>query len=216
MTEPFDATVLLVDDDADVREGLGRLLRSAGWKTRAFATASEFLAEQPYDHDGCIVLDVLMPGMSGPELHNWLREHDASMPVIFLSGNGDVPMSVREMKKGAFDFLEKPADADIFLETVNSAVERHHLERLRRAANDEVSTRLASLSAREREVMGHVVAGRLNKQIASDLHISEKTVKVHRGRAMAKMKVRSLAQLVYLCDQIGFGRPALAAATRVS
>ena len=210
------ATVLLVDDDADVRDGLGRLLRSAGWKTRAFATADEFLAEQPYDHDGCIVLDVFMPGMSGPELHAWLRENDASMPVIFLSGNGDVPMSVREMKKGAFDFLEKPADADTFLEAVNSAVERHHQERLRRAANDEVSTRLASLSAREREVMGHVVAGRLNKQIAADLQISEKTVKVHRGRAMAKMKVRSLAQLVYLCDQIGFGRPALGAATGVS
>ena len=203
-----EATVLLVDDDLDVREGVGRLLRSAGWKIRTFATAAEFLEGQPYDHDGCIVLDVFMPGMSGPDLHAWLRQQEGSMPVIFLSGNGDVPMSVREMKKGAFDFLEKPADATVLLDAVANAVERHHQERLRRAAHEEVATRLASLSAREREVMGHVVAGRLNKQIAADLQISEKTVKVHRGRAMAKMKVRSLAQLVYLCDQIGFGRTA--------
>ena len=201
-----DAVVLLVDDDVDVREGVERLLRSAGWKTRAFASAADFLAGQPYDHDGCIVLDVLMPGMNGPELHAWLRDQDVSMPVIFLSGNSDVPLTVREMKRGAFDFFEKPADAEVLLEAVASAVERHHQERLRRAAHEPVSLRLASLSPREREVMSHVVTGKLNKQIAADLQISEKTVKVHRGRAMAKMKVRSLAQLVYLCDQIGFGR----------
>lgn len=197
-----EATVFLIDDDADVRDALGRLLRSAGWKAEMFASAPEFLARDPFNGTGCIVLDIRMPGMSGPELHGWIRDHRVSLPVIYLSGHCDVPVSVRAMKQGALDVLQKPADADVLLLTIADAVERHRQDHLRRDAAEEVSARLQGLSAREREVMDHVITGRLNKQIAADLGISEKTVKVHRGRMMAKMRVRSVAELVHMCDQM--------------
>jgi FixJ family two-component response regulator len=198
-----DATVLLVDDDADVREAVGRLLRSAGWNTQVFACAQDFLDWPPFAGIGCVVLDVSMPGMTGPELHNWMRENDVTLPVIFLSGQCDVPTSVQAMKRGALDVLQKPADADLLLHAISDAVERHRQDCFRHSADDEIACRLATLSAREREVMDHVIVGRLNKQIAADLGIAEKTVKVHRGRAMAKMRVRSVAELVHLCDQLG-------------
>jgi len=198
-----DATILLIDDDVDVREATGRLLRSAGWKTDAFASAQDFLAELPFSGIGCVVLDVSMPGMTGPELHDWMREHDCSLPVIYLSGRCDIPTSVQAMKHGARDVLEKPVDDIIFLQAVADAVEQHRQDALRRDAKDGIASRLATLSAREREVMEHVILGRLNKQIAADLGIALKTVKVHRGRAMAKMRVRSVAELVHLCDQLG-------------
>lgn len=201
----FDATVLLIDDDGDVREAVGRLLLSAGWHTEVFASAQDFLARQPFNGTGCIVLDISMPGMTGPELHARMRVLGISLPVIYLSGHCDVPSSVLAMKRGALDVLQKPADAEILLHAIADAVERHRLDCLRREADGEIATRLASLSAREREVMDHVIVGRLNKQIAADLGIAEKTVKVHRGRAMAKMKVRSVAELVHLCDQLGVG-----------
>ena len=143
-----------------------------------------------------------MPEMTGPQLHGWIRENGISLPVIYLSGHCDVPSSVLAMKHGAMDVLEKPADADVLLDAIAGAVEQHSLHKLRRDAKDEIHDRLASLSAREREVMDQVILGRLNKQIAADLGITEKTVKVHRGRAMAKMKVRSVAALVHLCDQL--------------
>lgn len=198
-----DATVLLIDDDADVRESVGRLLRSANWKTEFFASAQDFIDRPPFNGIGCIVLDVSMPGMTGPELHDWMREHAVSLPVIYLSGQCDIPISVKAMKRGALDVLQKPVDADALLQAVSDAVERHRQDCLRRSADDEIACRLASLSAREREVMDHVIVGRLNKQIAFDLGIAEKTVKVHRGRVMAKMRVRSVAELVHLCDQLG-------------
>lgn len=197
-----EATVLLIDDDADVREAVGRLLRSAGWKTEAFASASEFRARLPIDGAGCVILDVSMPEMTGPQLHAWMREHALAWPVIYLSGRCDVPTTVQAMKHGALDVLLKPADADVLLDAVASAVELHRLETLRRSADDDVLRRLNSLSPREREVIEHVATGQLNKQIAADLGIAEKTVKVHRGRGMAKMKVRSVAQLVHLLDQL--------------
>lgn len=197
-----DATVLVIDDDVDVRDAVGRLLRSAGWKTEAFASASEFRERLPIAGAGCVILDISMPGMSGPQLHDWMREHDLSLPVIYLSGCCDVPTSVHAMKLGALDVLEKPADADVLLDAVSTAVERHRLECVRRSADDEVLQRLQCLSPREREVIDHVATGRLNKQIAAELGIAEKTVKVHRGRAMSKMKVRSVAQLVHLLDQL--------------
>lgn len=210
------ATVLLIDDDADVLEAVARLLRSAGWNTASFRSAQDFLAAPPFSGTGCIVLDILMPGMSGPQLHDWMRQHEITLPVIYLSGHCDVPTSVQAMKSGALDVLQKPADAEVLLQAISAAVEQHRRESLRRDANDEIAARLAILSAREREVMDHVIDGRLNKQTAALLGISEKTVKVHRGRAMAKMKVRSVAELVHLCDQFGLAyqpRPTLPAAT---
>lgn len=200
-----DATVLLIDDDAGVRDGITRLLRSAGWPIVAFPSAEDFLAAEPFDGIGCIVLDVRMPGMTGPELHGWLREHKVSLPVIFLSGHCDVPMSVGAMKLGAVDVLQKPADADALLEAIAGAVERCRCDRLRRNAVSDIAGRLASLTVRERDVVSQVIRGRLNKQIATDLGIAEKTVKVHRGRAMAKMRAQSVAELVHLWDQLDAG-----------
>jgi len=200
---PSDATVLLIDDDADVRDALERLLRSAGWRAESYASAQAFLDRAPFDGPGCILLDIRMAGMDGMALHEWIRAHDIALPVIFLSAHCDVPISVQAMKRGAVDVLQKPADADVLLAAIADAVERNHQDRLRREATDEIEGRVESLSPREREVMNHVVAGRLNKQIACDLGITEKTVKVHRARAMAKMRVRSVAELVHLCDQVG-------------
>lgn len=202
-----EATVLLIDDEAEVRDAIARLLRSAGWRTEQFACAQDFLDAPPFRGTGCILLDIRMPGMTGPELHAWMREHDVSLPVVYLSGHCDVPTSVQAMKGGAVDVLQKPADADALFSAITDALERHHRDRVRRASDSEIAIRLASLSAREREVLDHVIIGRLNKQIAADLGISEKTVKVHRGRAMAKMKVRSVAGLVHLCDQVGITEP---------
>ena len=197
-----DATVLLIDDDEDVRDSVGRLLRSAGWNTEFFASAQDFLTRPPFTGTGCILLDISMPEMTGPQLHGWIRDNGISLPVIYLSGHCDVPSSVLAMKHGAMDVLEKPADADVLLDAIAKAVQQHRLHTVRRNADDEINSRLASLSMREREVLDQVILGRLNKQIAADLGISEKTVKVHRGRGLAKMKVRSVAALVHLCDQL--------------
>lgn len=198
-----DARVLLIDDDADVRGALSRLLRSAGWNVTSFASAQAFLDSGTLDAFDCLVLDIRMPGVSGPELHAILRAHGSLLPVIFLSGYCDVRMSVEAIKLGATDVLEKPADADLLLQAIADAVEQHGQDLLRRDAADAFGSRLDSLSPREREVMQHVIAGRLNKQIAADLGIAEKTVKVHRGRMMAKMRVRSVAELVHQCDRFG-------------
>jgi FixJ family two-component response regulator len=201
-----DAAVLLIDDDAGVRDGIGRLLRSAGWQTRTFASAREFIDAGSFDGIGCLVLDVSMPEMTGPELHAWLQEQRVSLPVIYLSGEVDVPTSVLAMKRGALDVLQKPVDAEALLQAIDAAVESHRQQQQRRQSADAIECRLASLSLREREVMEHVIRGRLNKQIAADLGIAEKTVKVHRGRMMAKMRVRSVAELVTLCLSLGMGR----------
>lgn len=197
------ATVFVVDDDLDVRQGLSRLLRSSVWDVRAFATAEEFLAGVPPDASGCILLDVAMPGMTGPQLHERLAASGVTLPVIYLTGASTVSIGVEAMKRGAIDFLEKPVDADKLLPIIERAIGRHRTARAERARIDEINRRLAQLSAREREVMRHVIRGRLNKQIAADLAIALKTVKVHRGHVMAKMKVRSVAELVRLCGAEG-------------
>lgn len=196
-----DATILLIDDDADVLDAVGRVLRSSGWNTEKFLSAQDFLTSPPFTGIGCVVLDVSMPRMTGPELHRWMREHGISLPIIYLSGQCDVPTCVQAMKGGALDVLQKPVDAQILLQAVAEAVERHRQDKHRRDEENEICGRLAALSSREREVMHQVVVGRLNKQIAADLGIAEKTVKVHRGRVMAKMRVRSVAELVRLYDR---------------
>ncbi len=201
--EQTDATVFVLDDDAGVRTGLGRLLRSGGWNVEVFANAQDFLDRSPSDAIGCVLLDVEMPGMSGPELHERLAANRIRLPVIYLTGNSTVPISVRAMKQGAVDFLEKPIDADALLAVVEQAVAAHRGACAERNRLDGIKHRLALLSIREREVMEHVIRGRLNKQIAANLNIALKTVKVHRGRVMAKMKVRSVAELVRLCDAHG-------------
>ncbi|QSX78791.1 response regulator transcription factor [Agrilutibacter solisilvae] len=201
------AIVFVIDDDASVRRSLVRLVRSAGWEAEAFDSAQSFLEREPFDGVACIVLDLCMPKMSGQELQDRLRERHSLMPIVFLSGQSDIPTSVAAMKKGAVDFLLKPVDSDSLLRVIGEAMERH--AQCLRQAHDmaNIGGRLVRLSAREREVLEQVLTGRLNKQIASELGIAEKTVKVHRGRLMAKMEVRSVAELVHQCDVVGVSAP---------
>jgi FixJ family two-component response regulator len=196
------ATVFVIDDDPEVRDALDRLLRSDGWNVQAFASAQDFLEAPAARGAGCILLDVDMPGMTGPQLHAHLQEIGVGLPVIYLTGRCSVSISVQAMKNGALDFLEKPIDADALLPAIALAVARHRQSREKDERLADIQQRLATLSARERDVFNLVVLGRLNKQIAGDLQIAEKTVKVHRGRVMSKMKVRSVAQLVHLYEQV--------------
>lgn len=195
--------VLVIDDDPAVRRALQRLLRAAGRQVEAFASAREFLARLPDDGPACVVLDLQLPDMSGIELQALMAERGVSLPIVFLTGHGDVPTSVQAMKHGAVDFLQKPVDDGVLLRTVDDALARSAVENARRRERQDVAGRLARLSAREREVMERVIRGRLNKQIAGELDIAVKTVKVHRGRAMAKMEVRSVAELVRACELAG-------------
>jgi RNA polymerase sigma factor (sigma-70 family) len=198
-----EATVFVVDDDASVRKGLSRLLKSAGWNTETYATANDFLARPTFPGIGCLLLDVRLPGMKGPELRDQMNARRISLPVIFLTGHGDVPTSVEAMKKGAVDFLLKPVDDRVLLQAIETAVERHRAGRAQAKTLETIHEHLARLSDREREVMEYVIAGCLNKEIADELGISEKTVKVHRGRVMHKMEVNSVAELVHRCETAG-------------
>lgn len=198
-----EATVFVVDDEEPVRRSLERLMRAAGWKVESFATAQEFLERLPRTETGCVLLDVQMPEIGGPELHERMLDRKFTLPVVFLTGHGDVPTSVQAMKKGAVDFLLKPVDDQVLLDAIDRAVERHAAEQARQREREDFSEHLERLSTREREVMGYVIQGRLNKQIAGFLGIAEKTVKVHRGRIMEKMGVRSAVVLAHLCDTIG-------------
>lgn len=195
-----ETTIFVVDDDPSVRRGLARLIRSAGWNAAAFATAGEFLEQLPFSGTGCVILDVRMPGMSGPELHEQITRRGIALPIIFLSGHADVPTSVQAMKRGAVDFLTKPVDDKILLEAIRRAVERHGTAQAQERQGQRIHERLARLSSREREVMEYVVGGYRNKEIAAALGIAEKTIKVHRGRVMQKLKVCSVAELVRLCE----------------
>ena len=198
-----EATVFVIDDDVSVRRSLARVLRTAGWNVETLPTAREFLQRAPFSKPACLVLDVRMPEMTGPELHDRMRKRELSLPVVFLTGHGDVPTSVEAMKRGAVDFLLKPVDAGVLLQTVARAIESHTAELAQQRGRQHVAARFARLTTREREVLDAVIKGYRNKQIAADLGISEKTVKVHRGRVMKKMEARSVAELVYLCEQAG-------------
>jgi len=194
-------TVFVVDDDASVQKGLSRLLRSAKLNAVTFSSPQEFLEQYDPHASGCLVLDVAMPGLDGLQLQKALTARGSDIPIIFLTGQGDIPMSVRAMKGGAVDFLTKPVNDEDLLKAIQVAIEKDRVHRQARAELDDIRQRLATLTPREREVLEHVITGQLNKQIADDLGIVEKTVKVHRGRVMEKMKVRSVAELVHIADR---------------
>jgi RNA polymerase sigma factor (sigma-70 family) len=198
-------TVFVVDDDESVRRSLERLVRSVGLNVETFATAREFLSADRPNWPVCLVLDVRMPGMSGLDLQEELIAAGYSMPVIFLTGHGDIPMSVRAMKAGAVDFLQKPFSDQDLLDAIHRAIDQDTRARQERTEVSEIQRRVDSLTPREREVLALVVQGRLNKQIAYELGLSEKTVKAHRARVMEKMQADSLAHLVRLADKVGIG-----------
>ncbi|GEC96152.1 DNA-binding response regulator [Zoogloea ramigera] len=188
--------IYLVDDDEALRDSLVWLLESQGFKVEAFASAEAFLRVWRPEFNGCLLLDVRMPGMSGLELHERLRAHYCTLPVIFITGHGDVPMAVAALKKGAVDFIEKPFNDAELLRIVNQCLANEQESRARRRQDAEVSRRLDQLTQREREVLDLIIVGKLNKQIADVLGISIKTVEVHRARVMEKMAAQSLAELV--------------------
>jgi RNA polymerase sigma factor (sigma-70 family) len=199
MTEP---TVFVVDDDALVRRSLERLVLSVGLQVRTFSTAQEFLESERPEGPACVVLDVRMPGLSGLDLQEKLSATGLDMPVIFVTGHGTVPMSVRAMKAGAIDFLQKPFDDQILLDAIQRAIDKDRKATEQRAGLRKLERRLDSLTPREREVFALVVKGLLNKQIAGELGTSEKTVKVHRARVMRKMEADSLADLVRMGEKL--------------
>jgi FixJ family two-component response regulator len=204
---PPGATVFLVDDDPGVLKALARLLRVSGHEVRAFASPQAFLSEHDPSAPGCLVLDVAMPELNGLDLQQNLAASGVERAVVFISGQGDIRASVRAMKLGAVDFLTKPFDDGQLLAAVQAAIERDELMRRHRAGRQAVARKLATLTAREREVLEHLVAGQLNKHTAAALGTVEKTIKVHRGRIMRKMGAVSLVDLVRMADLAGV-RPA--------
>lgn len=196
MNKSPEQVIHIVDDDEALRDSLAWLLESNGYHTRSFASGEDFLAMFNDDMTGCVLLDVRMPGISGLELFELLRARNTGLPVIFITGHGDVPMAVEALKRGAEDFIEKPFGDREVLALIESALARERDEREQRVLKADVSRRLADLTQREYEVLQQILAGKLNKQIADVLGISIKTVEVHRARVMEKMGVRSLAELV--------------------
>jgi FixJ family two-component response regulator len=198
-----DAIVFVVDDDVSVREALESLIRSAALRVESFSSAEEFLARRRGDESGCLVLDVRLPDLSGIDLQKRMAELNLDLPIIFITGHGDVPTTVQAMKAGALEFLTKPfVDRDL-LDAIRHAIERHRTTRQQRAELRELRARYESLTPREREVMGWVVSGLLNKQVAGELGTSEITIKVHRGHVMQKMKTVSIAELVRMAQRLG-------------
>ena len=202
-----EPVVFIVDDDASVRKGLERLVRSVGLRGKTFASAPEFLQGAASDGPSCLVLDVRMPGVSGLVLQETLAAAGHRIPIIFITGHGDITMSVRAMKAGAVDFLPKPFNDQDLLEAIQEAIARDRQAREVRAVLQAIQQRADLLTPRERDVLGLVVTGLLNKQIAAELGMSEKTVKVHRAQVMQKMQVSSVAQLVLLAEKVGLTAP---------
>jgi FixJ family two-component response regulator len=197
------SVVYLIDDDESVREGIADLLRSVGHSVRPFGSVQEFTASPRSDAPGCIVLDVRLPGMSGLEFHRSLAASNINIPVIFISGHADVPMTVRAIKSGAIDFLPKPLNEQHLLDTVQAGIERDRAWRREAKVVAELRERFESLTPREREIFALMISGRRNKQIAAQVGLSEMTVKVHRSHVMQKMRANSVVDLVRMADQLG-------------
>ena len=201
MTE-HEPTVFLVDDDEAVRDSLGLLMKSVALASRSYASANDFLAEYDPDCPGCLILDIRMPGMSGMELQQKLIDMRAILPIIFITGHGDIPMAVEAMQRGAVDFIPKPFRDNELLDRINQALEDDRKNRDSLVEREEVEKRIEKLTPREKQVLELVVQGKANKVIAGDLEVSQRTVEIHRARVMEKMQVRSLAQLVRIVLQI--------------
>jgi FixJ family two-component response regulator len=197
--------IYIVDDQASFRAAMARMLRAAGYKVVPFETADRLLEELPPPDRGCMLLDVKMPGLSGPELQDRLLQLGYELPIIFMSGHGDIPTTVRAIKAGAEDFLAKPALKDVVLGTIERALQRYEERQVRSSKLHQLRVRLDVLTPREREVFGLVVRGMLNKQIAFQLGTSERTIKAHRHSIMQKLMVRSVAELVSLAERVGLG-----------
>jgi FixJ family two-component response regulator len=197
------AVVFVVDDDASMRRSLESLLRSVGNDVRLFASAQEFMQAPRPDAPGCLVLDVRLPGMSGLTFQQELAKAGVGLPVIFITGHGDVPMTVRAMKAGAAEFLTKPFDDQVLLDAIDAAIERDRARRRDAASLAVLNARYNELTEREKQVMKLVVAGSVNKQIAAELGLSLVTIKVHRGQVMRKMLAKSVAELVRMADRLG-------------
>jgi len=208
--------VYLVDDDDAVRDSRGLLLRSIGLECELYASALEFLEHYDSSRHACLVADIRMPGLSGLELQQRLNEQHAEIPIIFITGHGDVPMAVTAMKGGATDFIQKPFRDQDLIDRIHKALEKDKERRALRVEEDAIRARLALLTPRESEVMERVVRGQANKVIAMDLGVSQRTVELHRARVMRKLKMRSLAELVHAVDKIGAGGGAIVTGTEGS